>query len=179
MIDNATDDVPSLFIDYFDLVITPQDALSDLDLLLLERAPRDPPPPRRGTRKRDSSAVDELEQDAKKRAIESPDPSKERLADGSWGSLAAAITAETLSSSAAQGDREKSSPEAILDEADSQLTASAKPKKKKREVMPRVVGGWVSPAFAQEVDRSWLETDNPPKKFDASTYIPQIGDTIV
>jgi hypothetical protein len=122
--------------------------------------------------------VDEPEQDAKKRAAESPDPSKERLADGSWGSLAAAITAETLSSSA-QDHREKSSPETVLDEANSELTAPTKLKRKKRELMPKIVGGWVSPAFAQAVDRSWLETDNPPKKFDASKYIPQIGDTIV
>jgi hypothetical protein len=122
--------------------------------------------------------VDEPEQDAKKRTVESPDPSKERLADGSWGSLAAAITAETLSSSA-QVRPEKSSPEAVLDETDSQSTAPAKPKKKKREAIPRVVGGWVSPAFSQAIDRSWLENDDPPKTFDATKYIPQIGDTIV
>jgi hypothetical protein len=66
-----------------------------------------------------------------------------------------------------------------LDEANSELTAPTKLKRKKRELMPKIVGGWVSPAFAQAVDRSWLETDNPPKKFDASKYIPQIGDTIV
>ena len=154
--------------------------MHDLDLLLLERSPPDPPPPRRGSRKRDSStaAVDEPEPDAKKRCSDSPDASKGRLADGSWGSLAAAITAENLSSSA-QIRPETSSPEAALIESDSQSTTLEKPKKKKRELVPKNVGGWVSPAFSKNVDRSWLESDSPPKKFDVARYVPQIGDTIV
>lgn len=146
--------------------------------MLLERSPRDPPPPRRGYRKRDPSTVDKPEQGAKKRAVDSPDASKGRLADGSWGSLAAAITAENLNSSA-QVRPETSSPEAALGESDSQSTTLEKPKKRKREVIPKNVGGWVSPAFAKDVDRSWLESDSSPKKFDAARYIPQIGDTIV
>lgn len=154
--------------------------MQDLDLLLLERSPRDPPPPRRGSRKRDSSTVtvDEPEPDAKKRSVDSSDLSKGILADGSWGSLAAAITAENLSSSA-QVRPETSSPVAALSESDSQSAMLEKPKKKKREVIPKNVGGWVSPGFAKDVDRSWLESDSPPKKFDAARYIPQIGDTIV
>jgi hypothetical protein len=121
-------------------------------------------------------AVDEPEEDAKKRSEDSPDASEGRLADGSWGSLAAAITAENLSSSA-QVRPETTSP--VADESDSQSTTLEKPKKKKREALPKNVGGWVSPAFAKDVDRSWLESDSPPKKFDAARYIPQIGDTIV
>jgi hypothetical protein len=163
-----------------------KEAVRDLDVLLvlLERSPRDPPPPRRGARKRktlESADADEedLEPDTKTMALESPNGARARVAAGKWGSLASAITAETLSSSA-RTQSEKPSPGAQAEEeSDSKPAAKQKPKKKKREVVPMNVGGWVSPAFAQEIDRSWLAADRTPKKFDPSSYIPQIGDTVL
>ena len=160
-----------------------KDAVRDLDILLLERSPRDPPPPRRGTRKRKSlddaaENAEEPEPDTKMRAIESPDGTKARLTGGTWGSLASAITAETLSSSA-RDSLERPSPGGVIDESDSKAAAQEKPKKKKRELVPRNVGGWVSPAFSKDIDRSWLGSDNMPKNFDLPTYVPQIGDTVL
>lgn len=150
-----------------------KDAVQDLDLLLIERSPRDPPAPRKSTRKRKFVVgVEEPERpEAKILAGETPDISKERMTDGSWGGLSAAITAETLST-AATG---KASPEPSPSEVD--LKPSAK--NKKRELVAKNVGGWVSPVFSQSIDRSWLESDSPAKKFDPSRYIPQIGDTVL
>ena len=51
--------------------------------------------------------------------------------------------------------------------------------KKKRDNMGRNVGGWISPKFANELERSWLERDALPLKFDLPTYVPQIGDTVL
>lgn len=112
------------------------------------------------------------------RALESPDGSKEKLAaDETWSSLASAITAETLNSSS-RAQLEKPSPGDVAEDGDSKPAAKGRPKKK-RETIPKNVGGWVSPAFAQDIDRSWLEADNTPKKFDLSSYIPQVGDTVL
>jgi hypothetical protein len=41
------------------------------------------------------------------------------------------------------------------------------------------VGGWVSPTFAEQIDHAWLDRDTPPKPFDPSTYVPQIGDCVL
>jgi hypothetical protein len=41
------------------------------------------------------------------------------------------------------------------------------------------VGGWISPEFSEEIDRSWLSGDAPTKQFDVSKYVPQVGDTVL
>jgi len=50
---------------------------------------------------------------------------------------------------------------------------------KKRTRVVRNVGGWVSPEFSAEIDRSWLAADTPPDHFDLSKYVPQVGDTVL
>ena len=45
------------------------------------------------------------------------------------------------------------------------------------------VGGWISPDFAKDIDRSWMEGCVPPynnkQAFNLSTYVPQIGDIVL
>ena len=45
------------------------------------------------------------------------------------------------------------------------------------------VGGWISPDFVTDIDRSWLEGHVPPynnkQAFNLSTYVPQIGDIVL
>ena len=45
------------------------------------------------------------------------------------------------------------------------------------------VGGWISPDFAKDIDRSWLECLVPPQSnkqaFNLSTHVPQIGDIVL
>lgn len=43
----------------------------------------------------------------------------------------------------------------------------------------RNVGGWISPEFSDVIDRSWLSGDAPTKQFDLSSYVPQVGDTVL
>lgn len=47
----------------------------------------------------------------------------------------------------------------------------------------KIVGGWISPYFAKDIDRSWLEGHVPPcnnkQAFNLSTYVPQIGDIVL
>jgi hypothetical protein len=50
---------------------------------------------------------------------------------------------------------------------------------KPRKRMSRNVGGWISPNFAQVINRSWLEKDAPSDKFDLKAYFPQVGDTVL
>jgi hypothetical protein len=45
------------------------------------------------------------------------------------------------------------------------------------------VGGWISPDFAKDIDRSWLEGHVPPynnkQAFNLSSYVPQSGDIVL
>lgn len=49
----------------------------------------------------------------------------------------------------------------------------------KRKRSARNVGGWISPLFAENIDRSWLEQDCHPDKFDLSRYVPQVGECVL
>lgn len=48
-----------------------------------------------------------------------------------------------------------------------------------RQRLAKNVGGWISPAFLKEIDRSWLQRNTPPERFDLKTYCPQVGDTVL
>jgi hypothetical protein len=150
--------------DPISLYCSSQDAVQDLNYLLVERAPRDPPPPRRGNRKR--QAEDEPLPTKKKARIEvaSPGsdaggPSKDK---GGWQNLAAAIAAEPS----------KMSQTAIEDAKSSK--GPTKGRKKTRNI-----GGWVDPNFSKEIRRSWLQIDKYESSFDLSRYSPQIGDIVL
>lgn len=61
-----------------------------------------------------------------------------------------------------------------------QVTCSHKEYRDKRRIpISKNVGGWISPDFADKVDRSWLEDNTPSKAFDPSKYVPQPGDIVL
>jgi len=124
-----------------------------LNAVLLERAPKDPPPPRRSKR-----GSEETEPQTPKKKAKTKAASKKASHDSN--------ASRNLPSSLelSQEDEEPS------ENGQAGL-------KRKRNV--RNVGGWISPNLAQELDRSWLNGDCPPANFDLSTYVPQIGDTVL
>eukprot|EP00977_Amphora_coffeiformis_P008882 scaffold2013_cov139-Amphora_coffeaeformis.AAC.2 len=132
-----------------------KDANSLLSTVFIERAPKDPPPPRRS--KRAGEEDEKPEQPKKKKA-------KTKTDDEEPWTQQAPISAVNLP----KMEEEPSSPP---------KSAPSTGKKRKRGV--RNVGGWVSPDFAQKIDRSWLERDTPPTKFDLKTFSPQVGDTVL
>jgi hypothetical protein len=143
----------------------------ELDALLLERAPRDLPPPRRETRRRnapDAEADSENIQDSKKEADDSQSESPPvKQVPG----LSAALAAEALDSSTKNADENEG--ESVAD--------SASQPRKKRDRPARNVGGWVSPAFSAAISRDWLENDSSSSSedWDPSSFVPQVGDTLL
>lgn len=146
-------------------------------MLLLERAPKEPPPPRRGGRQRKSEGPDETlslnsqQHSTSAHLMESQPQLNSSLSQsnvGGWRSLATAIVSEKIrSSNGAETDLN-------LKENATGYQTSVKKRKKSRNV-----GGWVSPLFAAEIDRSWVEKDTFDPKFDLSNYAPQVGDTVL
>jgi hypothetical protein len=91
--------------------------------------------------------------------------------EGEWQNLAAAIAAEKPSKIS-----DIAADEADDADGDSKVGKGTKkgPKKKNRNV-----GGWVSPMFASEIERSWLEADKYESNLDLSKYVPQVGDVVL
>jgi hypothetical protein len=58
-------------------------------------------------------------------------------------------------------------------------TEHATPASVRRRKKAKIVGGWVSPQFAKEIDRSWLNEDEPADVFDVREYVPQVGDIVL
>lgn len=134
-------------------IFVDQNATTMLSASLLERVPKDPPPPRRSTR----APHDE--------PVEAP-VSKKRA------------KAKKVS----KGGDVENDDEQWQDKLDDTLPPTNEeesPVSAKRKRAARNVGGWISSDFAQVIDRSWLESDSPPDKFNASTFVPQVGDTIL
>jgi hypothetical protein len=142
--------------------------------MLYHRSPRDPPPPRRSKRKSDDIEETPSKKKKAKAATHEPvDDSSER--QPKWSKLASAL--EQPSSSPARTP--------IANEASASGSAAASPAttenkpRRKKEITGKNVGGWISPHFSKELDRSWLERQKPAKTFDLSTYVPQVGDTVL
>jgi hypothetical protein len=139
-----------------------------LNTMLHYRSPKDPPPPRRSKRKSD---VDDVPRTPAKKRTKPAQPeqaeSSEKEPSCSWTNLASAL----------EGPSVAIAPPSSHDSPQGTPTADNNKLKKKKE--PRNVGGWISPPFAAEVDRSWLEREKPIKDFDFSTYVPQVGDTVL
>lgn len=57
--------------------------------------------------------------------------------------------------------------------------SKAEPTQVKRKRQAKNVGGWISPDFAVEVDRSWLNRDATEVEFDIHSYAPQTGDVVL
>lgn len=146
-----------------------------MNALLLERAPKEKPPPRRGGRARKSEGPDEAvssnaDPDSTIDAAHGdPSQSIAPSTGGDWGNLATALAVEKSSSSAGL----MTSSETKDDTGASEQTGS------KRRKKARNVGGWVSPLFSAEIDRAWIESDKFEPKADLSKYVPQIGDTVL
>ena len=134
-------------------------ATSLLNAVLVERAPKDPPPPRRS--KRSSVAEDDLEPEtpAKKPA----EPKKKQPAEDSpVGDEYSGVAVVPVVSSTVE-----------VEESNERSTRQGR----KRSV--RNVGGWVSEQFSSKIDREWLSLDTPPNLFDLSRYVPQVGDLVL
>lgn len=142
-----------------------------LNHLLVERAPKDPLPPRQSDRKQRDGSDGTKESSA---VPVSPE-SDETINAGEWQNLAAVIAAEKTSETI---DSSRSTP----DEADDSNADPARAKVSKKGGVRRKstnVGGWVSPTISSQIDRSWLAGDAYDWKLNLSTYVPQAGDIIL
>lgn len=134
--------------------ILQQDATELLNAALLERSPDDPPPPRRSTRVvADEPALDDVKKPAKKgrnkKGQSADEPARAEVDDSTF-----------------------------TDPQD-ELSASQERATPKRKRSARNVGGWISPEFSSELDRSWLTNDPVDATFRLESYVPQVGDTIL
>jgi hypothetical protein len=141
--------------------------------MLYHRSPRDPPPPRRSKRKSDD--IEETPSKQKKAKAATPEPVDSSERQPTWSKLASALEQPSSSLASAPIANEVL---ALGSAAASPATSENKPRRKK-EISGKNVGGWISPHFSKELDRSWLERQKMAKTFDLSTYVPQIGDTVL
>jgi hypothetical protein len=145
--------------------------------MLLERTPRDPPPPRRSKRKSDvdDESTTHSPVDKKQKGDE-----HESLDKGQrWRELAKSFGPEAQAAASSTSPPPSTTPQHNATVDDASKSSSAVKPKKKRELTGRNVGGWISPKFSHEVDRSWLEKEKPTTTFDLSKYVPQVGDTVL
>lgn len=133
-----------------------QSSLSFLDSFLLQSAPKDPPAPRRSTRSHAASEGVESNSSSKKNSTVDSEP----VMSGSSSTLV--------------GDSLES---AYVPPHGFESPESSSNKQRIRIV--RNVGGWISPDFSNDVDRSWLEGYKPMQPFDVRYFVPQIGDTVL
>jgi hypothetical protein len=147
-----------------------QDAVHNLNVILLERSPRDTAPPRRGKRKRgEDESLEGTPTNISNSDIVSPD-SKQKVTT-EWDGLAAAIASGRPGNI---GENPFDDEDGDADDEPKRGKGSKKSRKKARNV-----GGWVSPMFAEEIDRSWLDGDKYDADIDLSKYVPQVGDIVL
>ena len=174
----------------FSILFYFQEAVTSLNALLYELSPRDPAPPRRSKRNAEDEEA-EVETKRKKKRKLSPsgalalgNPSSEMLVattpTESWSASADAGTTEPVSPPHVPNIKQKTrNDDAPGSPSKFKQSKSRQPSTKKptRDVA-RDVGGWVSPMFANEVDRTWLEKTHAPPKFDLYNP-PQVGQVIL
>lgn len=147
----------------------------------MERAPKDPLPPRQSDRKRRDTTVDKsMKQGSSATQTQANAVSPESVVitskeEGEWRHLVGAIAAEQPS---------KVTNQDYDDEGDDDAPeAETKPGRGSRKGAPkrknRNVGGWVSPTFARMINRSWLEVDHYEPNINFSTFVPQAGDIVM
>lgn len=157
---------------------TLKDAMGSLNAMLYYRSPKDPPPPRRSKRKSDGDEPNTPSRKGTKGSDSATPGSSEKQepTGSSWTNLASALegSPSTVEAAAAIAPTSDSHPP---DSAAASGPNNKQAPKKKKE--PRNVGGWISPPFAAEIDRSWLEREKPTSHFDLPTYVPQVGDTVL
>lgn len=154
-----------------------QDAVSTLNSCLLERAPKDPAPPRRSKRKSTGDKAGTMEKITKKKKGEkSTEHVSKSIPEDSSEGVSSSYHSEAITEAAAQAS--VSQAETLLESttSDSPESKTLGKSKRKRDLN---VGGWISPPFATSLDRSWLERDVPHNDFDLKAYVPQVGDTVL
>lgn len=132
-----------------------------LNAALLDRSPKDPPPLRRS--KRSSSGENDEDGDI-------------LLHDLKVSKIPENKASLIIDENAFIDDAVASQPLPKEDTANEEETSGTA---KQRRKIVRNVGGWVSPDFAEEIDRSWLDNDSSAVDFNLSTYVPQIGDIVL
>ena len=140
-----------------------KEALSKLNSTLYLRCPKDPPPPRRSKRTSDVEELETPKKSKKGRPPKQAETTPPETKTSTWSNIAASL--------------EGTAAPAPIDSPPKSASGDSEKPKKKRE--PRNIGGWISPAFSAEVDRSWLEREKALKNFDLSSYAPQVGDTVL
>lgn len=147
-----------------------QNAYSRLDTVLLETSPVDPPPPRRSSR---CTLEDNLPTKPVKKIklTKTKNVHNECMMDVTNGADF------RYEGSAAPLDIELSEHDETLGNGNSDVTGKAAKRQAKN------VGGWISPDFAKDINRSWLDGHVPPynnkQAFNLSSYVPQIGDIVL
>lgn len=162
-----------------------------LNKLLLERSPRDPPAPRRSKRKTIDGTTSAGTDSATAAAIVSTNnndemddveddllPPMKKQAKSITSEMALPATSDTTLPTPPVSAQSPVQPDASQNQDTARVSAELPATNRKRTA--KNVGGWVSPQFAQEIDRRWLERDAPDTKaFRLETYVPQVGDTVL
>jgi hypothetical protein len=145
-----------------------------LNTILLQRLPKDPPPPRRSRR---SNAP---ESEAGVEVVASPKKKRARQSKDTSASPDQALSQEWTDVQGFQDTSMVDADEELQEEDDREMAPQATVRIRTRSV--RNVGGWISPNMAKLIDRSWLELDQPvpsDQAFDFSTYAPQVGEAVL
>jgi cytoskeletal protein RodZ len=144
----------------------------------VEQSPKDPPPPRQSDRKRRYQAPNTPTLDRMLESSPHPSSENEKVAvskNQQWQKLAAAIAVVGQPISAL----ESPSAELHADEVDDETKTGHNSKKGIPKRKTRNVGGWVSPMFSNQIDRSWLDSDEIESSLSIYTYVPQPGDIVL
>jgi hypothetical protein len=170
-----------------------------LNKLLVDRAPRDPPPPRRSKRKTiDSTETSTANRNSREELLEEVDEEERPVkkvktlaatshpSTGTMPVISVPSCASIPSSHPSTGTMPLTSVPScasIPTEAPSQDMEAGTdlPLSNKKRNVAKNVGGWISPQFSQEIDRRWLERNTPETTttFRLETYVPQVGDTVL
>jgi len=140
-----------------------------LNTMLLERSPKDLPPPRRSRRSVKDNPNDEEESDHKKITKQQVKGSPDSPSD--WDTSIPQQLQEAKTGDISTGDVESCS----LSQDHPSVTEKTGIKRKRT----RNVGGWISPDLSRLLNRSWLERESPLRHFDPSTYAPQVGECVL
>lgn len=141
-----------------------------LNNLLLKRAPKDPPPPRRSRRV-------SLDEHPPSNQLTSTDSNKKEseTADTTVHNQPPHSTLDTIRAALAWKKRNATIHSTTTNTIIDQPTATIPTNNSEATttLQPPNVGGWISPSFAESLDRSWLSREKPSD--DIATTPPQPG----
>lgn len=186
------------------------EAIGTLNSLLYARSPKDPPPPRRSKRSRDDEETAPIQNRKSnssatpkgKRAktvstaLGSPSSPNDMAVEDAWSHMVASMATV----SGVRSDVFVANPSRDIaisaNVTNSSTNASNTNKQQKKHRDARNIGGWISPHFSQELDRSWLTRSKPLKPaivvpsgavgkgdnvtmFDLKGWVPQVGEVVL